>query len=158
MDPASYLVALAKSSPQAYYIDLDAQYNTLFIQRVPPSLAITQGDNLGLFAARNSLPANPLSIQLRYGTLINVEWKAQYNFIATQPSTPPSSLPFNNVADFEAYCGFALLNTTTAQPPTKRSAEPYQRRKNGDAALDPYFMDAANLPVTIKALPNNEAS
>ena len=158
MDPASYLVALAKSSPQAYYIDLDAQYNTLFIQRVPPSLAITQGDNLGLFAARNSLPANPLSIQLRNGTLINVEWKVQYNFIATQSSTPPSSLPFNNVADFEAYCGFASLNTTTAQPPTKRSAEPYQRRKNGDATLEPYFVDAANLPVAIKALPNNEAS
>ena len=87
-----------------------------------------------------------------------MEWKAQYNFIATPLSTPPSSLPFNNVADFEAYYGFASLNTTTAQPPTKRSAEPYQRRKNGDAALDPYFVDAANLPVAIKALPNKEAS
>ena len=41
VDPASYLVALAKSSPQAYFIDLDVQYNTLFIQTIPPSLAIT---------------------------------------------------------------------------------------------------------------------
>ena len=179
-DPEAYLINLAQSNPLAYFIDLDARYNSLFIQRITSSLSLYPADNLGLFAVRHSLPPQPLSIELLNGTTIEVEWRAIF-VPANASSGSFASLPFNSVAGFKGYCGFASLNNVNASasalPLSKRSgslalpiwkspilrrsnqirsSSPYQNRTK--PSLDVHTFKPTKQPVAIKALPHGEAA
>ncbi len=179
-DPEAYLINLAQSNPLAYFIDLDTRYNSLFIQRIPSSLSSYPGDNLGVFAVRHSLPPQSLSIELLNGTTIEVEWKALY-VPANASSGSFASLPFNNVAGFKNYCGFASLNNVNAsasapslrkrsgslalprwEPPILRKSNrirsPLPSQHNTKASLDVNAFKPTLQPVAIKALPHGEAA
>ena len=154
-DPNDHLQALAKESPQANWIDLDARYNNLFIQRVSVAQAISPVDNIGIFAGRYRMPQEPLNITLNNGSHIGVKWKAIFNWFSLEYEAPPMRLPFNSSRSFKAYGMNPAFNDSIEQPSTFGVPMKTRAEAGGDNTL---FWQSAHQGVAIGALPYNAAS
>ncbi|KAL8791594.1 MAG: hypothetical protein Q9195_005799 [Heterodermia aff. obscurata] len=154
-DPTDHLLVLARSSPLTSWIDIDARYNSLFIQRVSSAITVSPTDNVGIFAGRDRLPLDPLNITLSNGTLIDIEWKAIFNWFTLGFSAPPRALPFNSIETFKSYGSNPSYNTSVQLPSITGIPLKSVAQANGQK---PLFLEPAKVTAAIKALPYETAS
>ncbi|CAF9915508.1 MAG: hypothetical protein HETSPECPRED_002511 [Heterodermia speciosa] len=154
-NPTDYLLGLARSSPLTNVIDIDARYNRLFIQRVSSAVAVASTDNIGIFAGRDRIPLDPLSITLSNGTRIDIQWKAIFNWFSLGFRAPPRALPFNSIETFKSYGSNPSYNESVQLPSITGIAMKSVAEANGQ---NPLFLRSAKETTAIKAMPNDIAS